>query len=102
MSRLVKDFVEIRDIGSLDVLIERLIEVRDGLPEGAAPEVKLRGDDVFGRQLAVAYYRPQTLEEIECDARYAEAYRQSRAREAARQQELDGDSREQRHLRMVA
>ena len=35
--------------------------------------------DVFGRLLCISYFRPQTAEEAECDARYAEAYRQSRA-----------------------
>lgn len=84
MSRLVKDFIEIRDTTSLDALIERLIEVRDGLPADAAAEVKMRGDDIFGRQLSVSYYRPQTEEEAECDARYADAYRESRQRELSR------------------
>ena len=84
MSRLVKDFIEIRDTTSLDALIERLIEVRESLPSGAEAEVKMRGDDIFGRQLAVAYYRPQTQEEAECDARYAAAYRESRERELSR------------------
>ena len=81
MSRKVKEFVEIRDYTSLDVLIEKLIEIRDSLPEGADPEVKMKGDDVFGRQLSISFFRPQTAEEAECDARYAEAYRQSRERE---------------------
>lgn len=84
MSRKVKEFVEIRDYTSLDVLIEKLIEIRDGLPEGADPEVKMKGDDVFGRQLSISFFRPQTPEEAECDARYAEAYRQSRERELSR------------------
>ena len=83
MSRMIKDFVEIGDYTSLDTLIEKLIEVRDGLSPEAAPEVRLRGDDVFGRHLSIAYFRPQTAEEIECDARYAEAYRESQARLAA-------------------
>lgn len=83
MSRKVKEFVEIRDYRSLDVLIEKLIEVRDSLPADAAAQVRMNGDDVFGRQLSIAYFRPQTAEEAECDARYAEAYRQSRAEEAA-------------------
>ncbi|MDQ3139849.1 MAG: hypothetical protein M3Q15_03900 [Pseudomonadota bacterium] len=87
MSRRVKDFIEISDTTSLDALIERLIEVRDSLPAEAAPEVKMRGDDIFGRQLAIAYFREQTPQESECDARYAEAYRQSRERELSRLQE---------------
>jgi hypothetical protein len=84
MSRLVKDFIEISDTKSLDALIDRLTEIRDGLPADSEAEVKMRGDDIFGRQLAVAYYRPQTQEEAECDARYASAYRESRQRELSR------------------
>jgi hypothetical protein len=38
----------------------------------------MRGDDIFGRKLSIAYHRPQTAEEAESDARCAEAYRQSR------------------------
>ena len=90
MSRRVKDFIEIRDYTSLDVLIEQLIEIRDGLPEAAEAEVKMRGDDIFGRQLSISYFRPQTAEEAECDARYAEAYRQSRERELSRLQDEIG------------
>ena len=78
MSRRVKDFVEIRECSSLDALIQKLIEVRDGLPSQSEAEVKMRGDDVFGRQLSVSFYREQTVEEAECDARYAHAYRESR------------------------
>ena len=107
MSKLVKDFIEIKDCGSLDALIENLIAVRDGLPADATAEVKMRGDDVFGRRLSISYKRPQTAEEAECDARYAEAYRQSRERELSRlQAELGvvcrapGDRR--RRLRIVA
>jgi hypothetical protein len=60
-------------------LIESLTEIRANLPTDAEPELKMKGDDVFGRLLCVSYFRPQTQEEMECDARYAEAYRQSRA-----------------------
>lgn len=87
MSRRVKDFIEIKDCPSLDALIQRLIEVRDGLPQAAEAEVKMRGDDVFGRQLSISFYREQTMEEVECDARYANAYRESRERELSRLQD---------------
>src|ERR1044072_9371281 len=87
MSRRVKDFIEVKDLTSLDALIERLQEVRARLPNEAEPEVKMRGDDIFGRHICVSYYRPQTAEEAECDARYAEAYRQSRERELNRLQD---------------
>jgi hypothetical protein len=87
MSRMVKDFIEVRDCTSLDALIARLTEVRDDLPAEAHPEVKMRGDDVFGRHLCVSFFRPQTAEEVECDARYADAYRESRERELSRLQD---------------
>ena len=84
MGRKVKDFIEIREYASLDILIEKLIEARDSLPEDHEAEVKMKGDDVFGRQLSISFFRPQTQEEVECDARYAEAYRQSRERELSK------------------
>ena len=86
MSRLVKDFIEIKDQTSLDALIESLVAARETLPEGAGAEVKMRGDDVFGRQICISYFREQTAEEAECDARYANAYRESRQRELDRLQ----------------
>ena len=87
MSRMVKDFIEVKDYTSLDALIEKLVEVRDSLPAEAEPELRLQGCDVFGRKLSIAYRRPQTAEEAECDARYANAYRESRERELSRLQE---------------
>jgi hypothetical protein len=87
MSRRVKDFIEIKDYTSLDALIDRLVEVRDGLPAAAEAEVKMRGDDIFGRQLSISYFREQTAQEAECDARYSDAYRESRERELSRLQD---------------
>ena len=87
MSRLVKDYIQIAEMTSLDEMIERLIALRDGLPAGAEAELRIRGDEVFGRHLAIAYSRPQTTKEAECDARYADAYRESRQRELDRLQE---------------
>jgi hypothetical protein len=46
----------------------------------------MRGDDVFGRQICISYFRAQTAEEAECDARYANAYKESRQRELDRLQ----------------
>lgn len=86
MSRFVKEFIEVNEIGSLDELIAKLEQVRDSLPETAEAEVKLRGDDIFGRQLCISYKRPQTSDEAECEARYATAYRESRERELQRLQ----------------
>jgi hypothetical protein len=106
MSRMVKDFIEVKDCASLDALIGRLVEVRQSLPEGAQPEVKMRGDDIFGRHLCVSFYRPQTAEEAECDARYADAYRESRERELSRLQDELGfcpvTPRSSGRLRIVA
>jgi hypothetical protein len=107
MTRTVKDFIDIKNPGTLDDLIERLIQVRDGLPAGCEAEVRMRGDDVFGRKLSVSFQRPQTAEEAECDARYANAYRTSREREQSRiEGEHGAGSQLPRHrgrrLRMVA
>lgn len=73
MGRRVKDFIEISDYTSLDSLINTLSAVRDSLPDDAEPELKLRGDDVFGRRLTITYLRELTAEEAECDARYTGA-----------------------------
>ena len=107
MSRFVKEFIEIKDFTTLDALIQRLVELRDALPDSADAEVKLRGDDVFGRQMCVSYMRPQTGAEAECDARYASAYRDSRERELQRLQEELGvvcraPRGQRRRLRIVA
>jgi hypothetical protein len=104
---MVKDFIEIKDHTSLEALIESLVAARDSLPEGAGAEVRMRGDDVFGRQICISYFRAQTQEEAECDARYANAYKESRQRELDRlQAELGVDcstaNGRSRRLRMVA
>ena len=70
MGRRVRDFVEISDYTSLDALINVLTAVRDSLPDEAEPELKLRGDDVFGRRLTITYLRELTEEEAACEARY--------------------------------
>jgi hypothetical protein len=105
MSRLVKDFIEVRDCGSLDALIDSLVAARASLPEGSQAEVRMRGDDVFGRQISISFYRQQTAEEAECDARYVNAYRESRQRELNRLEEelgvVAGAGHRQRRLRIV-
>jgi hypothetical protein len=73
MSRLIKDYVEIGDHASLDDLIARLTALRDSLPVSAEPELKIRGDDVFGRHLCIGYLRPLTAEEAACEGRYSGA-----------------------------
>jgi hypothetical protein len=87
MSRLVRDFVEIGDHTSLGDLIERLTELRDSLPADSEAELKIRGDDIFGRHLSIAFNRPQTEEEAAIEARYADAFEVSRRREIERLQE---------------
>lgn len=73
MARRVKDFIEISDHTSLDRLINTLTAIRDSLPEDAEPELKLKGDDVFGRRLSITYFRELSAEEAACDARYTGA-----------------------------
>jgi hypothetical protein len=86
MSRRVKEFVDIGDHVSLDELIEKLAEVRGNLPDDAEAELRLRGDDVFGRRITITYMREQTKEEAECEKRYAEAEKEAKARELERLQ----------------
>ena len=87
MKRRVKEFVEIVDHVSLDDLIGKLSELRDSLPEQADAELRLRGDEVFGRRLTISYFREQTDEEAECERRYAEQSREAKERELQRLQE---------------
>ncbi len=87
MSRRVKEFVDIEDHLSLDELIAKLAEVRASLPDSAEPELRLRGDEVFGHRMTIAYLREQTAEETECERRYAEAAREAKERELQRLQE---------------
>jgi hypothetical protein len=83
MSRRVKEFVDIADHLSLDELIEKLVEVRDSLPDGSDAELRLRGDDVFGHRITICYFRPQTDEEAELERRYAAPARRKKLRIAA-------------------
>ena len=71
MSRRVKEFVDVEDHLSLDGLIQKLGEIRDGLPEGAAAELRLRGDDIFGHRITVTYFRDQTADEAELHEKYS-------------------------------
>jgi hypothetical protein len=89
MKRRVKEIIEIEEHSSRDEMIAKLIDLRDALPADSEAEVRLRGDDVFGRKLSIAHFRDQTAEEAECEARYAAAYKEAREKELARlQQEL--------------
>ena len=73
MARRVREFVDIRDHLSLDQLIGRLEKIRATLPPECSPELRLSGDDVFGRKLTISYLRELTESEEELEARYAAA-----------------------------
>jgi len=84
MKRRVKEFIEIEDHCSIDDLIARLIEVRGALPADSEAELRLKGDDVFGRKLSISYSRDQTAEEAECEKRYADACKEAKQRDLAK------------------
>ena len=86
MSRRVKDYVDIEDHLELDQLIAKLTELRDSMPADADAELRLRGDEVFGRRITISYFRPQTDEEAAVEQRYAEQSREAKERELARLQ----------------
>jgi hypothetical protein len=66
----VKDFIDISEYTSLDDLIRYLETIRDNLPAEHQAELKIRGDDIFGRRLTISYFREQTPEEVELDSKY--------------------------------
>lgn len=70
MPRRVKDFIDISEFTSLDDLIRYLETIRDNLPAEHEAELKIRGDDVFGRRLTITYFREQTPDEEQLDAKY--------------------------------
>jgi len=69
--RRVKDFIEISDYTSLETLIRYLEAIRDNLPPEHEAELQIRGDEVFGRRLTITYFREQTPEEADLEARYS-------------------------------
>jgi hypothetical protein len=69
--RRVKDFIDISEFTSLDDLIRYLETIRDNLPPEHQAELKIRGDEVFGRRLTITYFREQTPEEVELESKYA-------------------------------
>ena len=71
MARRVKDFIEVSEYTSLDQLINTLTAIRDSLPEEGEPELRMKGDDVFGRRLSISYFRELTAEEATLDQRYS-------------------------------
>jgi hypothetical protein len=86
MSRRVKEFIDISEHVSLDDLIGKLVELRDSLSEESEAELRLRGDEVFGRRITISYFRDQTAEEAEIEKRYAEQTREAKERELQRLQ----------------
>jgi hypothetical protein len=68
--RRIKDFIDISEYTSLDDLIRYLETIRDNLPPEHDAELKIRGDEVFGRRLTITYFRNQTPEETELESRY--------------------------------
>jgi hypothetical protein len=69
--RRVKDFIDISEYTSLDDLIRYLETIRDNLPPEHQAELKIRGDEVFGRRLTITYFREQTPDEVELETKYA-------------------------------
>ncbi|MEO8175434.1 MAG: hypothetical protein ABI626_02095 [Sphingomicrobium sp.] len=67
----MKDFIEISEHTPLDDLIHFLEVVRDNLPRNAEPELKIRGDDVFGQRLTIRFLREPTAEELALEEKYA-------------------------------
>ena len=67
MPRRVKDFIDISEYTSLDDLIRYLNTIR----ADHQAELKIRGDEVFGRRLTITYFREQTPEEAELDSKYS-------------------------------
>jgi hypothetical protein len=106
MNRRIKEFVDIGEHVSLDELIARLVEIQGLLPDGSEAELRLRGDDVFGRKITVAYMREQSHEEAEMERRYTAASREAKVLQLERlQAELginDDAPAGRRNLRMVA
>lgn len=71
MPRRVKDFIDISEYTSLDDLIRYLETIRNNLPPAHEAELRIRGDEVFGRRLTITYFREQTDDEAQLDARYS-------------------------------
>ena len=71
MPRRVKDFIDISEYTSLDDLIRYLQTIRDNLPPDHDAELKIRGDEIFGRRLTITYFRNQTSDEVQLESKYS-------------------------------
>lgn len=91
MPRRVKDYIDISEFTSLDTLIRYLETIRDNLPAECGAELKIRGDEIFGKRLTITYFREMTAEEMEIEQRYAARSGEpgDEARLAELQSELD-------------
>jgi hypothetical protein len=76
---MIKDYVSIGEFTTLDEAIARLCAIRDGLGDEAEAELRIRGDDAYGRHLCVSFLRPLTAEEAACEGRYADHGRRLKA-----------------------
>ncbi len=63
MPTRVKDHVEISNRTPLDTLIRYLEIIQENLPEDCEPELKMGGDDKYGRRLTVSFLRELTPDE---------------------------------------
>ena len=86
MPRRVKDFIDISEYTSLDDLIRYLEAIRDNLPPEHQAEMKIRGDEIFGRRLTITYFREQTPDEIELESKYSPGDRDGASIEDLRRQ----------------
>ena len=84
MPRRVKDYIDISEYTSLDDLIRYLETIRDNLPAECEAELKIRGDEVFGRRLTITYFREITAEEAELEAKYSDGQEQDASIEELR------------------
>jgi len=71
VSRRVKDYIEISEFTSLDDVIRFLEIIRASLPDGCEPELRIRGDDVFGHRLTISFMRELSTDEASLEARYS-------------------------------
>ena len=67
----VKDYIEISEHTALDDVIRFLQIIRDSLPADCEPEVRIRGDDVFGHRLTISFMRDLTTDEALLHAKYS-------------------------------
>ena len=70
MPRRVKDYIEISEFTSLNDVIRFLEAIRDSLPEDCEPELRIRGDEVFGHRLTISFLRELSTEEASLEAKY--------------------------------